>query len=247
MVVGEKYTVSFWVKLVDYTLPGNFELWFNNGDWNSGKLRNPVDWEGGVRSTTVLNTSTMRDYKEEWIEVKFDFTALGKFIGIGVPGLTECYIDDARITLSSADESYVRTTEGKGKKFEDWYSQSDSDGDKYVPIEEKDEPIIIRYAVLEGLDADINAENGDNSVSNDTNYQDTDKTENSGDSSGNKQSGGKKTVRVKMKKKKTQTGTENSSAFPIWLIVIAGVSVLVVAAGVVSAVVITKKRKSSSK
>ena len=246
LVVGEKYTLSFWVKLVDYTLPGNFELWFNNGDWNSGKLRTPVDWGSGARSAIVINTSTMRENKEEWIEVKFEFTALGKFMGIGVPGLTECYIDDARITDESADKSYIRTTEGKGKKFEDWYSQSGADDDKYVPIEEKDDPIIIRYVALEGIDADFNTGTNDNYSNNDdnTNYQDNDNTNGNNDS---KQSGGKKTVRVKMKKKKTQTDTENSSTFPVWLIVIAGVSVLAMAAGAVSAVVITKKRKSSSK
>ena len=246
LVVGEKYTLSFWVKLIDYTLPGNFELWFNNGDWNSGKLRTPVDWGSGARSAIVINTSTMRENKEEWIEVKFEFTALGKFMGIGVPGLTECYIDDARITDESADKSYIRTTEGKGKKFEDWYSQSGADDDKYVPIEEKDDPIIIRYVALEGIDADFNTGTNDNYSNNDdnTNYQDNDNTNGNNDS---KQSGGKKTVRVKMKKKKTQTDTENSSTFPVWLIVIVGVSVLAVAAGAVSAVVITKKRKSSSK
>ena len=188
----------------------------------------------------------MRENKEEWIEVKFEFTALGKFMGIGVPGLTECYIDDARITAESADKSYIRTTEGKGKKFEDWYSQSGADDDKYVPIEEKDDPIIIRYVALEGIDADFNTGTNDNYSNNDdnTNYQDNDNTNGNNDS---KQSGGKKTVRVKMKKKKTQTDTENSSTFPVWLIVIAGVSVLAMAAGAVSAVVITKKRKSSSK
>ena len=242
LVVGDKYTISFWVKIEDFTLPGNFELWFNNGDWNSGQLRTPVDWGGGARSITIINTSAMRNFKEEWIEVKCDFVALGKFVGIGVPGMTACYIDDARITAESADTSYIRTTDGKGKKLEEWFSQSDADEDKYVPVEETDEPIIISYAVLEGLEVSDADDSYDNTGNHDADNTDDSQSEIVSD----KKQSGKKTVRVKMKKKKALADTDSTDSFPIWII-IAGAAVILVAAAGVTGVIVFKKRKNSSK
>jgi len=264
LIVGEQYTISMWVKVEDYTLPGDFRLWFNNGTWNSGKLRTEVDWTGGTRQVTLINSKAMKEHLGEWIEVKTDFVAEGKFAGIGTPGMTELYIDDVRITAKSVDASISRTVSGKGLVYEDWYdSNAADDDDVYVPTVDTEEKIIIKYAALEGLEEviadnninDNNSNNNNNNYSNDD-YDDYNDYNNSNNSyfdsdnediqpdSENKPTGNKKVVRVKVKKPKESVPDE--SVIPVWPFIVVGAAIVSVIAGVTTAIVVTK-RKSGSK
>ena len=146
LVVGEEYTLSFWVKVTEYFMDGNFTIWFNNG---RKLLRTPENWSSkdGARFETIINSAMFEDYMDDWVEIKYDFTARGQYIGIGTPGLTAMYIDDAVITLKSADESYKRSIEGAGTKFEDWYKDAPvDDGSNQITKVQK---IIIKPAEFE--------------------------------------------------------------------------------------------------
>ena len=254
LVVGEQYTISMWVKVEDYTLPGDFRLWFNNGTWNSRKLRTEVDWTGGgARQVTLINSKAMKEHIGEWIEVKADFVAGGKFAGIGTPGMTELYIDDVRITAKSADESISRTIAGKGLVYEDWYDANSADEDVYVPPVETDEKVIIKYAALEGLeeavadnnDSNDNTNNLNNNNNNNNSYYDSDNAETEKESE-NEPTSTKKVVKVKVKKPKTDTTPTDDSGVPVWPFVAAGAAAVLAIGGVTTAVVV-KKRKSGSK
>ena len=173
--------------------------------------------------------------------------AKGKFVGIGVPGMTECYIDDAVITAKSADSSIARTIEGEGLKYDEWYGQGSADEDVYVPKDETEEPIIIKYAALEGLE-EANTENGnyysgssDNSGNN--SYSSSDGSETEEDSDKKKTT----TKQVKVKVKKPSSGSaDEETGLPVWPFIAAGAAAVLAIAGVTTAIVV-KKRKSGSK
>lgn len=242
LVVGEEYTLSYWVKLEDYTIPGVFEIWFNNGDWNSGKLRTAVDWNTNkARSIrTNVNLSAMKDNMGEWLEVKVDFVANGKFVGLGVPPYSTCYIDDACITLKSADESISRTIDGEGLKFDEWFGQGAGDSLVYTPKDDTEEIIKIKYAPLEGLANDgngiLSGTAGDIFNGFNDSYLE------SVDNDNNKSEGGKKKYVVTKKRRKTAAvEPEYEEYFPTEVLIIAGA--VLVAAGAVVTIVVIKKRK----
>lgn len=243
LIVGEEYTLSYWVKMEDYTIAGMFEIWFNNGEQNSGKMRTAIDWPANKsRSIRTISTSTMKEYFGEWIEVKVDFTANGKWVGIGVPPYTQCYIDDACVTLKSADESLSRTIDGEGLKFEEWYDESAGDKLVYVPKDDTEEIIKIAYAPLEGLFA---SENSDNSIGSGTSGYDSYDNIISDTSNGNKTESGKKKKVVVKKKKNTAVSSEDEYEyyFPTWGIVLIAVGAVLAAGAVVTVIVVKKRRK----
>lgn len=242
LVVGEEYTLSFWVKLEDYTVSSPFEIWFNNGDWNSERMRTAVDWNTSKSRVirTDVTTSAMKEYEDEWIEVKVDFVANGKYVGIGVPNYTNCYIDDACLTLKSADESLPRTIEGEGLKFEDWFSQDAGDKLVYVPKDDTEETIKITYSPLVGLDVSDGG-NSDNTFENDNYSDDTLGNGAYNENSENKTESTKKKM-VVTKKKKVNTAVEEEY-FPIGAIIAIVVVAVVLVAGATATVIIIKKRK----
>lgn len=123
LTIGEEYTLSFWVKVTDYFLAGDIQLAFSDIPTN---YRQDAVWntkQRGARFETIINTEEMKEHVDEWIEIKYTFTAKAKYIAIGTPGITTMYIDDACLTLTSADDSYVRSIEGDGLKWEEWYKE----------------------------------------------------------------------------------------------------------------------------
>ncbi len=135
LTVGEEYELSVWVKITDYFLPGDIQIVHSD---KLDNIREEAYWkekDRGPRYETIANTELMSEYLGEWLEIKYTFTAKSKYIGLATPGITKMYIDDACITLTSADESYARSIEGSGIKYEDWYSE---DGKKNVVEEEED-------------------------------------------------------------------------------------------------------------
>lgn len=136
LTIGEKYELSVWVKVTDYFLAGDIQIVHSD---KITDIRNADYWKESQRDArfeTIANTELMSEYKDEWLEIKYTFTAKARYIGLATPGITSLYIDDACITLESADESYARSIEGDGIKYEDWYSE-DGKKDEEV-VEEED-------------------------------------------------------------------------------------------------------------
>ncbi len=139
LTIGEKYELTVWVKITDYFLAGDIQL------VHSDKLtdvRTADYWSEAQRDAryeTIANTEVMSEYMNEWLEIKYTFTARARYIGLATPGITSLYIDDACITLESADESYVRSIQGDGIKYEDWYRE----GGKKTTEDEEDEQFIM--------------------------------------------------------------------------------------------------------
>ena len=101
-------------------------------------MRNTDYWSEsrrGAKYETIANTELMSEHMNEWLEIKYTFTAKARYIGLAMPGITTLYVDDACITLESADESYVRSIEGDGIKYEDWYRESGKKLDEEVEEE----------------------------------------------------------------------------------------------------------------
>ncbi len=150
LAVGEKYTLSFWIKLEEYDKEESLMLWFNNGAWDSGMLEAPVSWDDGVeRSALIYSMGAFGENTGEWVEVKVDFTANGNFAGMSVPAGTKGYIDDVRVTSKLADETYTVTAAGTGKLFEDWFA-GDFFGVEgtFTPVETVPEDNTINFAEL---------------------------------------------------------------------------------------------------
>jgi len=118
LTVGEEYTISFWVNLEDMMLPADIQLVHTN---NINNLVDP-EWSEskyGTRYEVMLSTSYLESHKNEWCEIRYDFTAKAPYVGVSIPGLTKVWIDDAVITLKSADASYKRSIDGPGIPYEE--------------------------------------------------------------------------------------------------------------------------------
>jgi len=163
LTIGETYTLSFWIKLNDYTEPGDIKFWYNNGNWNSGLLASPSGWDATIdRSEVCLNTSALSNNVGEWVEYRCNFVPKGYFAGLSIPAFTSCYIDDVVITSSYADETYDITAAGTGKVFEDWFN-GDFGGVEgtFKPVVVTPENTVIDYADLptEGVISGVEVEN----------------------------------------------------------------------------------------
>ena len=129
LTVGEKYVLSVWVKAKNVFMSGDVQLVYSD---NKNDMRNENGWnkkQRGARTEVIGTTDLVSEYEGEWLEFKYEFTAKAKYVGLAMPGMTEFYIDDACITLATADASYKRTINGKGIKYEDWYSELEEDDD----------------------------------------------------------------------------------------------------------------------
>ena len=129
LTVGEKYELSIWVKITDYFIDGNIELIHSD---QITDYRSEVGWDSekrGDRFEKIVSTAQIAELGEEWVELRYTFTAKSKYVGISTPGITTIYLDDACITLTSADESYARSIAGDGIPYEEWY-KADTDTEK---------------------------------------------------------------------------------------------------------------------
>lgn len=126
LTVGEKYELSVWVKVTEYFLAGDIQLVHSDYLDNVRMEEYWNESQRGARYETLVSTESMSEHQGEWLEIKYTFTAKAKYIGLNTPGITGMYIDDACITLESADSSYTRSIDGPGLKFEDWYSETSS-------------------------------------------------------------------------------------------------------------------------
>lgn len=123
LTIGEEYELSFWVKVTDYFMAGDIQLAFSDVITS---LRQDAGWSSqqrGARLETIISTDEMKEHVGEWIEIKYTFTAKARYAGITTPGITTMYIDDVCMTLTSADDSYARTIEGDGLKWEEWHKE----------------------------------------------------------------------------------------------------------------------------
>ena len=141
LTVGEEYEMSVWVKMTDYFLPGDIQLVYSDVKDNFRSADYWSESQRGARFENIVNTESMKDYVGEWVELKYTFTAKSKYVGLSMPGITRLYIDDACITLTSADESYVRSIDGDGLKFEEWYKEKtkgskDEEEETVEPVKE---------------------------------------------------------------------------------------------------------------
>lgn len=141
LTVGETYELSVWVKVTDYFLAGDIQIVHSD---NITDVRTDDYWNESQREArfeTIANTEIMSEYMNEWLEIKYTFTAKARYIGLATPGITSLYIDDACITHESADESYVRSIEGDGIKYEDWYREggkknnNDEDEEEFIMLD----------------------------------------------------------------------------------------------------------------
>ena len=118
LTVGEDYTLSFWVNLEDMMLPADIHLVHSNDISN---LTDP-EWDEkafGPRFESMISTSYLENHKNEWVEIRYDFKAKAPYVGVSIPGLTKVWIDDACITLKSADASYKRSIDGPGISYDE--------------------------------------------------------------------------------------------------------------------------------
>ena len=130
LTVGEDYVLTFWMKASNMFMSGDIQIVYSD---DVAKLRSAdVGWNRsyrGMRIEIIANTEAAADYQDEWLEYKYEFKARAKYVGLTLPGMTEFFIDDACITLASADDSYKRSIDGKGIKYEDWYVAPEVEND----------------------------------------------------------------------------------------------------------------------
>ena len=99
-------------------LPADIQLVHSNDISN---LTDP-EWDKnafGPRFESMISTSYLENHKNEWVEIRYDFKAKAPYVGVSIPGLTKVWIDDACITLKSADASYKRSIDGPGISYDE--------------------------------------------------------------------------------------------------------------------------------
>ena len=150
LTVGEEYTISFWVNLEEMMLPADIQLVFT---YDMNNLVDP-EWDVskyGTRYDSIISTAYLENHKNEWCEIRYDFKAKAPYVGVSIPGLTKVWIDDAVITLTSADASYKRSIDGPGITYEELTNISFEDDAT------ESNKIIIKPAIADEIDSDENS------------------------------------------------------------------------------------------
>lgn len=149
LTIGEEYTISVWVKMEEYLLPADICLVFTD---SMDELRS-AEWsasdKGGKQVEKLITTKPISGHMNEWVEIRYDFIARAKYCGIETPGLTKMYVDDACITLKSADSSYERSIAGPGIPYDELIKVAGSDIKQTV----KQKKIIIKPASVQSEDS----------------------------------------------------------------------------------------------